>query len=233
MQPFLAHQVRTRRLAAWCGGATAAFMLLSATFASAAHAVNRYTIQPNSPKPEVCNNHGPIPAGTWLQNKVCGYFIGTAMAGSSFDVHETAASNYHYGRSLGNNNLCAWIPPAALSSNPTGTAPASCSDTIKGQIAHRRSFGYDFNAAPHDQTDGTAISVNPACGAFYNYYSSSAYGSGALRDPAGTPSAQVQYRFTANGGGGMVVRDSNLGWVFMDRGCVTDWRGLAFNNEND
>jgi hypothetical protein len=61
--------------------------------------------------------------------------------------------------------LAAWIPPAALSANPTGTAAASCSDTIKQTIAHRRSFGYDFNAPPHDQTDGTAITVNPACGA--------------------------------------------------------------------
>jgi hypothetical protein len=30
----------------------------------------------------------------------------------------------------------------------------------------------------------------------------------------------------------MVVRDSTLGWVFMDRGCVTDWKGVdaKFNN---
>jgi hypothetical protein len=220
---------KSRRLAAW----TAAAALLPLALASPAQAVNRYTIQPNSPKPAACDNSGTIPAGTWLQNKVCGYFIGTALAGTSFDVHETAASNYRYGRDYGRNNLCAWIPPAALSADPTGTAAASCSDTIKQTIAHRRSFGYDFNAPPHDQTDGTAITVNPACGAFYNYYSDSTYGSGALRDPAGTPSSEVRYRFTANGGAGMVVRDSTLGWVFMSRACVTDWRGLAFDNQND
>src|SRR5690242_10172033 len=84
-----------RRLALW-SGATAA--VLSLALASPAHAVNRYTIQPNSPKPAACQNSGTVPAGTWLQNKVCGYFIGTALAGSSFDVHETAAGDYHYGR---------------------------------------------------------------------------------------------------------------------------------------
>jgi hypothetical protein len=104
------------------------------------------------------------------------------------------------------DDSATWIPPAALSAGPTGTAAASCSDTIKQAIAHRRSFGYDFNAPPHDQADGTAVTVNPACGAFYNYYSDSTYGSGALRDPAGTPSSEVTYRFTANGGAGMVVR---------------------------
>ncbi|MGV9351818.1 hypothetical protein ACWDSD_45515, partial [Streptomyces spiralis] len=83
--------------------------------------VNRYTVQANSPKPAVCNNSGTIPPGTWLQNKPCGYWVGTAMAGSSFDVHQTNPSNYHYGRSLGNNNICAWIPPGALGSSPTAS----------------------------------------------------------------------------------------------------------------
>jgi hypothetical protein len=92
---------KSRRLAAW----TAAAALLPLALASPAQAVNRYTIQPGSPKPAACNNSGTI----------------------------------------------------------------------------------------------------PACGAFYNYYSDSTYGSGALRDPAGTPSSEVRYRFTANGGAGMVV----------------------------
>ena len=182
----------------------------------------------------MCNNNGTIPAGTWLQNKPCGYYIGMALAGTSFDVHQTSDSNYHYGRSHGNNNLCAWIPPGALSGSPTGTAPASCSEDVKARIVHRRSFGRDFNAPAHQATDGSAISVNPACGAYYNYYTSSDYSGGALRDPAGTPQAQVYYRFTTNGADpAMVVRDANLGWVFMDRDCVTDWRGLTFHNDDD
>ncbi|MDC3988685.1 hypothetical protein [Polyangium jinanense] len=200
----------------------------------AASAVNRYKIKPNSPKPEVCDNHGTIPHGTWLQNKPCGYFIGTAIAESSFDVHLTTDSNYHYGRSHGNNNLCAWIPPGALVGSAE-SVPASCSDATRERFSHRRSFGYDFNARPHEATTGTPISVNPSCGAFLNYYTSSTYDTGVLRDPApGTPSAEVRYRFTTNGAKpAIVVLDDNLGWVFMDRGCVTDWRGIPFNSEDD
>ena len=203
-------------------------------FATNAQAVNRYTVLANSPKPAACNNSGTIAAGTWIQNKVCGYWTGTAMAGSSFDVDETASSNYHFGRSWGSNNVCGWIPPGALSDNPTGTADASCSDATKEAMGHRRTIGYDYNAAAHAATDGTAITVNPACGAYYNYFTSSSYDTGALRDPAGTPGSTVQYRYTANGSNpAMVVRDSVLGWVFMDRDCVTDWRGLTFYNDND
>jgi hypothetical protein len=137
--------------------------------------VNRYTVQANSPKPAVCNNSGTVPAGTWLQNRPCGYWVGTAMAGSSFDVHQTNPSNYHYGRSLGNNNICGWIPPGALGSSPTASVAESCSDTTKDNISHRRTVGYDFNAAAHAATDGTAITVNPACTAYYNYYTTSTY----------------------------------------------------------
>jgi hypothetical protein len=201
---------------------------------STAEAVNRYTIQPNSPKPEVCDNHGTIPAGTWLQNKPCGYFVGTAMAGSSFDVHQTTANGYHYGRSHGDNGICAWIPPGALSDSPSATAPASCSAATEERIGHRRTFGRDFNAEAHNATDGSPISVDPGCGAFHNYYTSSAYDTGTLHDPAGTPVPEVRYRFTTNGTNpAIVVRDADLGWVFMDRDCVTDWRSITFQNDND
>jgi hypothetical protein len=195
-----------------------------------AESVNRYTIQPNSPKPEACDNHGTIPAGTWLQNKPCGYFVGTAMAGSSFDVHQTTANGYHYGR----DDICAWIPPGALSGSPTGTAERSCGTTTEERISHRRTFGRDFNAEAHKATDGSPISVNPACGTFHNYYTSSAYDTGALRDPAGTPAAEVRYRFTTNGTNpAVVIRDAELGWVFLDRDCVTDWRSVGLHNDND
>ncbi|MFC9457700.1 hypothetical protein ACFRAI_34605 [Streptomyces sp. NPDC056637] len=196
--------------------------------------VNRYTVQPNSPKPAVCNNSGTVPAGTWLQNKPCGYWVGTAMAGSSFDVHQTNASDYHYGRSWGGNNICGWIPPGALGSSPTASVSESCSDAIKDDISHRRTVGHDFNAAAHAATDGTAITVDPACTAYYNYYTTSAYSDGSLRDVAGNPGSTVMYRFTTNGPNpAIVVRDSAIGWIFLSSSCVTDWRGITFYNDND
>jgi hypothetical protein len=211
-----------------------AFATFSVFAPAPAQAVNRYTIQANSPKPAACDNHGTIPAGTWLQNKPCGYFIGTALKGTSFDVHQTTPSNYHYGRSYGGNNLCAWIPPGAVGARPTGTAAASCGPEVRERMSHRRSFGHDFDAPPHATGHGHGIVVNTGCQAFHNYYSSSTYDGGALRDPAGTPSASVQYRFTTNGAKpAIVVRDERLGWVFLDRSCVTDWRGIRFDDSND
>ncbi|MFF1359583.1 hypothetical protein [Streptomyces sp. NPDC058297] len=223
---------RPRARAAITLAAAAALVGLLPTYSQAN--VNRYTVQPNSPKPAACNNSGTIPAGTWMQNKVCGYWVGTAMAGSSFDVHQTAASNYHYGRSLGGNNICGWIPPGALGSSPTASVAESCSDATKDNISHRRTIGYNFNAAAHAATDGTAITVNPACTAYYNYYTTSAYSDGSLRDVAGNPGSTVMYRFTTNGSNpAVVVRDSAIGWIFLSRSCVTDWRGITFYNDND
>jgi len=198
-----------------------------------AGAVNRYTIKADSPKPAVCNNSGTIPAGTWLQNKPCGYFVGIARAGTSYDVHETTPSNYHYGRNYGNNNFCAWIPPGALS-GPTATGlPASCGSTVRANLFHRRTFGYNFNAPAHAATDGSLIYVSTSCLAHYNYFNSSYFTSGSLHDPAGYPQSGVRYRYTANGGGAIAVRDSSLGWVFLGSGCVTNWNGVTFYNDND
>ncbi|MFC5200269.1 hypothetical protein [Streptomyces kaempferi] len=224
--------LRRRARAAITLAAAAALVGLLPTSSQAN--VNRYTVQPNSPKPTVCNNSGTIPAGTWIQNKVCGYWVGTAMASSSFDVHQTAASNYHYGRSLGGNNICGWIPPGALGSSPTASVAESCSDATKDNISHRRTIGYNFNAAAHAATDGTAITVNPACTAYYNYYTTSAYSDGSLRDVAGNSGSTVMYRFTTNGSNpAIVVRDSAIGWIFLSRSCVTDWHGITFYNDND
>lgn len=206
-------------------------------FGSAAGAdVNRYTIIANSPKPTVCNNSGTIPEGTWLQNKPCGYFIGTALAGSSFDVHQTNPSNYHYGRNYGNNNLCAWIPPGALS-GPIGTAPASCSEPTKDALLHRRSFGYQFNVEPFG--DGYPITVNTACWGFRNYYNSSSYSGGVLRDLTSGPiSSVVRYRYTAYGsdstyGAVFVARDPVHGWLFIPTYCIVDATGLQLTNADD
>ncbi|MCT9010279.1 hypothetical protein [Streptomyces rhizosphaerihabitans] len=224
--------LRRRARAAITLAAAAALVGLLPTSSQAN--VNRYTVQPSSPKPTVCNNSGTIPAGTWLQNAPCGYWVGTAMAGSSFDVHQTNPSNYHYGRSLGGNNICGWIPPGALGSSPTASVAESCSDATKDNISHRRTIGYNFNAAAHAATDGTAITVNPACTAYYNYYTTSTYNDGSLRDVAGNPGTTVMYRFTTNGSNpAIVVRDSAIGWIFLNRSCVTDWRSITFYNDND
>jgi hypothetical protein len=228
---------RRARLGAIAGGTAAVAAMVTTVMITgpvAADTVNRYTVRANSPKPEACDNHGTIPAGTWLQNKPCGYFVGTAMAGSSFDVHETTANDYHYGRSLGHNDICGWIPPGALSGSPTGTAPASCGAATKERLSHRRTFGRDFNAPPHAQTDGSPITVDTGCQTYFNYYTSSDYAAGTLRDPAGAPGAEVRYRFTTNGADpAMVVRDEVRGWVFMDRDCVTDWRDVDFDEDDD
>ncbi|HEX6499706.1 MAG TPA: hypothetical protein VF054_11835 [Micromonosporaceae bacterium] len=198
-----------------------------------AAAVNRYTIIYNAPKPAVCGNSGTIPAGTWLQNKPCGYFVGIALGGTSYDVHETNPSNYHYGRNYGNNNFCAWIPPGALS-GPTATGlPASCGSTVRDNLLHRRTFGYNFNAPANTATDGSPIQVNTGCGAYYNYFTSSYFTSGSLHDFAGYPQSWVYYRYTANGSGAIAVRDPGLGWIFLSPSCVTNWNGVAFYNDND
>ncbi len=49
------------------------------------------TTMGNVTKPAACNNHGTIPAGGWLANKSCGYVMGTAIAGTLFDVSTTTA----------------------------------------------------------------------------------------------------------------------------------------------
>jgi hypothetical protein len=213
---------------------SAAALAALAISQSPAHAINRYTVQANSPKPAACNNSGTIAPGTWIQNKVCGYFIGTAMAGSSFDVESTASSDYHYGRDHGDNDICGWIPPGALSASPTGTVDSSCSDATSDAMSHRLDFGKNFNAVAHTVNGATAITVNPACEEYYNYFDSSSFTSGTLRDAAGTPaSSTIGYRFTTNDNQAMVVDDPNLGWGFMSLSCVTDWRGLTFHNDND
>ena len=222
-----------KRLLGYALAALGAAAVAVASTGGAASAVNRYTIIANAPKPAACQNSGTIPAGTWLQNKPCGYFVGIARAGTSYDVHETTSSNYHYGRSYGGNNFCAWIPPGALA-GPTATGlAASCGSGVRDNLLHRRTFGYNFNAPAHGDTDGSPIAVNPACTAYYNYFTSSYFTAGSLHDTAGHPQPSVFYRYTANGGAAIAVRDPDLGWVFLGVSCVTDWNGVGFYNDND
>lgn len=202
---------------------------------SQAEAVNTYTVQANSPKPATCGNSGTIPAGTWLVNKTCGYYIGEAMANATFDDQSTASDGFHFGRVHGDVNLCGWIPPKALSASPTGTADPTCSAATEDAMSHRLSFGYNFNAAAHAAQDGTEVTTTAGCQEDYNYFTTSTLSTGTLHDPAGPAAADVYYRYTANGDGGSVaeVRDPNLGWVFIPISCITDFRGMTFHNDND
>lgn len=205
---------------------------------SGAHAATatRFTVKDSSPKPAECagTNPGTIRPGTWLTNKACGYYLGRAMPGSSFDSHLADAQWRRFGRSWGNNNFCAWIHSGALHTPPVGEVPASCSDATKERIRHRLSFGRDFNAAPHAATGGSAVSVSPACTFYLNYFTSTSFDSGNLRDPAGTGLTVADYRFSTMNRAAIVARSPALDqWGFMARSCVTDWRGVTFNNQDD
>ena len=212
--------------------------LLLAQPVTDAHAatVNRFTVKQSSPKPDECGgtSAGTIRPGTWLTNKACGYYLGRAMPGTSFDSHFTDASWRRFGRSWGNNNFCAWIHSGALETPPVGQVAASCSDTTRERISHRLAFGRDFNAAPHAATGGSTVSVNPACGFYLNYFTSTSFDTGGLRDLAGSGLSEVSYRFSNMGRTVVVARSPALDqWGFMARSCVTDWRGVTFNNQDD
>lgn len=213
--------------------AAASLALLST---SLGHGAQRHAVNPNSPKPDMCDkNSGPIPNGTWLQNKPCGYYIGRAMAGSSFDNHANSDAGFHYGRTHGNNNFCAWVPPGALADEATEVAD-SCGSEIREALAHRLTFGKDFNAAP-GANDGSPAGVDPGCPAYYNYFTSSDFTAGSLHDEAvGTLGTDVViYRYTTLDGGAMVVRHPNpdIGWVFVPRSCFKEPQGWVFNNDAD
>jgi hypothetical protein len=217
---------------------SAAFSLVIALPGPGAQAlVNRFTVKDNSPKPAECagTNEGTIRPGTWLTNKQCGYYVGRAMPGSSFDSHHTDSRWRRFGRSWGNNNFCAWIHRGALHEPPVGQAPESCSDATRERISHRLSFGRDFNAPPHQATGGSSVSVDPSCGFYLNYFTSSSFDSGSLRDLVGAGGlTSVSYRFSSKDGAVIVAHSSALDqWGFMSRSCVTGWRGVEFNNEDD
>lgn len=214
------------------------FAVLAVQPASGAQAAtaNRFTVKDSSPKPAECagTSEGTIRPGTWLTNKACGYYLGRAMPGTSFDSHYADPQWRRFGRSWGNNNFCAWIHAGALLTPPVGQVAASCSDATRERIRHRLSFGRDFNAAPHQATGGSTVSVNPACVFYLNYFTSTAFDTGALRDPAGTGLTEVSYRFSTKGRDSIEARGPSLDqWGFMARSCVTDWRGVTFNNEDD
>lgn len=201
-----------------------------------AHAVNRYTVKANTRKPANCKNVGTVSAGAWLTNKDCGYWVGTAMAKSSYDVSSTDSHKWHFGRSHGKNDFCAWITPGALNAKPTSTTKSTCGSSAMSAEKHRLDIGKDFNAQAHHVNGGSDITVRTGagCKAYYNYFTASDFRSGHLHDTAGTTSSTVGYRYTTRTSSpAMVVDDAKLGWVFMSRGCVTNWRGMTFHNDND
>jgi hypothetical protein len=198
---------------------------------------NRFTVNDSSPKPAECagTNEGTIRPGTWLTNKQCGYYLGRAMPGSSFDSHHADSQWRRFGRSWGNNNFCAWIHRGALREPSAGQAPESCSDATRARISHRLWFGRDFNAPPHQATGGSTVTVDPSCGFYLNYFTSSSFDRGSLRDLVGTGGlTSVSYRFSSKDRAVIVARSSALDqWGSMSRSCVTEWRGVEFNNEDD
>lgn len=210
--------------------------------ATPAQAVNQYTVTANSPKPAAaCNNHGTVPAGGWLANKPCGYIMGTALAGTRFDVNDTSGSNWHYGRTRGANgkNFCTWLMPAALDLGSRSSVPASCSAETRSTMAHRLSFGRDFDAAPHTGNGAIVVPINPAaCPGYYNYFDSSSFDSGTLRDPVGfaLPTAGG-YRYTSKDGQASVIRVKDASgetiWMFVARSCIESQLPANLNNEND
>lgn len=197
-------------------------------------AATRFYVIPHAPKPPQCGADEPNQApGAWIQNKSCGYWIGTAMGGGTFDSHESTSTWYRFGRHGGGSpNMCGWIPPNSVQS-PSGTVPDSCSEETKNRLRHRVRIGRDFNAPAHQAVDGTEVPANPACTMYYNYFSGSDLlnDGGRWANPAGVPQGTVRYRYTTRDCGAVVVRDYVLGWGFLPRACVQ--RPTILHNDDD
>ncbi|MFK4086292.1 hypothetical protein ACI2LF_19440 [Kribbella sp. NPDC020789] len=207
---------------------------------STAYAVNQYVTKGNVPKPAACNNSGIIPAGGWLANKSCGYVMGTAIAGTRFDVHTTTPNNFHFGRwrASDGSNFCAFLVPGALDTSSSVPVPASCSDDTSARLSHRRSFGRDFDAAPHTGNGSIIVRINPSgCTGYYNYFVDSTYASGRLHDPVGFALPTTGgYRYSTNDLGASMIRVDALGetiWLFVARSCIAAQLPAGLNNEND
>lgn len=231
------HAGRTwRRLAVLAASAVAALALA----APQAHAANQYTVTGGTPKPEACNNHGTIPGGGWVANGPCGYVMGTAVAGSRFDVNDTSDSGFHYGRTRsGSGNFCAWLTPSSLDLSTQTPVADSCGDDTREALRHRRTFGADFDAAPHTGNGAVIIPLDAsACPGYYNYFDDSTYATGTLRDPVGfTLPASGGYRYSSKDRQASMIRVNtadNTIWLWVPRSCIeSQLAGHTLNNEND
>ena len=220
---------------------TLAFGLLLAVMAGQqADAINQYVTKGNVPKPAACNNSGTVVAGGWLANKPCGYVMGTAIAGTRFDVSTTTANNFHFGRwrAGDGSSFCAYLVPGALDTSHSTTVANSCSSATSSTLSHRLSFGRDFDVAPHTGNGAIVVAINPsACTGYYNYYIDSTYGTGRLHDPVGfaLPSAGG-YRYSTKDNGASMIRVNAGGetvWLFVTRSCINAQLPANLNNQND
>ncbi len=221
--------------------ALAAGVLLVVGGTQSAQAINQYRTIGNVPKPAAaCNNHGTIPAGGWLANKPCGYVMGTAIAGTLFDVSTTTATNFHFGRwrAGDGSSFCSYLVPGALDTSHSTPIADSCSSATSDRMVHRRSIGRDFDAAPHTGNGAIIVSINPsACTGYYNYFVDSNFTSGSLHDPVGfaLPSTGG-YRYSTNDNGASMIRVDALGetiWLFVARSCINSQLPTTLNNDND
>lgn len=224
----------------------AAVLLASAALALAApatiaEAANNYVVKGSTPRPEVCNNHGTVTPGAWLANGPCGYVIGTALAGQTFDVNQTSQSGYHYGRIKGSagTSFCAWIAPSTLDLSTKKSVADSCgNDTKTRNMNSRLIFGRDFDAAPHTGNGEIVVPIDPsACTGYYNYFTNSDFEGGQLRDPVGFPlEANGGYRYTSKDGQASMIRTVKNGenyWIFVPRSCIQSQLPANLNNQEN
>jgi hypothetical protein len=220
--------------------ALAAGILMLVGLSQPAHAINQYTTIANVTKPAACNNFGTIPAGGWLANKSCGYVMGTAVAGTLFDVSTTTANNFHFGRwrAGDGSSFCAYLVPGALDTSHSTPVADSCSSDTSSRLSHRLSFGRDFDAAPHTGNGSIIVSINPsACTGYYNYFTDSTYSTGRLHNPVGFALPTTGgYRYSTNDNGASMIRVNAQGetiWLFVARSCIQSQLPANLNNQND
>lgn len=225
----------------------AGMLILGALIAApVAQAAIRHTVSANVPKPQAaCGNIGTLPQGAWLANKSCGYVVGTALAGTTFDNNKNSSSDFHFGRTYqsGGANFCAWILPSSFTS-AAQTVADSCSDTTSATIVHRKYIGRDFDNEPHEGNGAPTIPINASgCTGYYNYFDSSTYSSGYLRDPVGyTLPTTGAYRYSTKDSQAAMIRvGSGTGpppegttWMFVARSCIAaQLVGYPLSNTND
>ncbi len=131
----------------------------------------------------------------------------------------------------------SWSPARSTPRSSTPVAD-SCSADTSERLSHRRSFGRDFDAAPHTGNGAIIVRINPAaCTGYYNYFVDSTYASGRLHDPVGfaLPSTGG-YRYSTNDHGAAMIRVDTLGetiWLFVARSCIAAQLPAVLNNDND
>lgn len=216
---------------------------LALAIASPGATAQRHLVRADAPRPAMCGETGTTPPGAWLLNRPCGYYLGMARAGWSFDAQEGGGGNFSFGRIHGGDDFCAWLVPEALRPEYIDVRDG-CSAATRAALMHRRTFGRQFDAAPGAGAGGSPAKVDAECRPYFNYFDSSEFAGGSLRDPVdawlGDPKwaalgvDQVLYSYTTRDGRAMVVRHPEVGWVFVDRACFVEAVGpWTFHEEDD